>query len=69
MEDLALFEGFEYVVAGGDEDEGRKDEGEGGEGGGVEDAEERDVRARNGEVHGKDTGVVCMIGIMMLRSG
>lgn len=69
MEDLARFEGFVDVVAGGDEDEGGKDEGEGGEGRGVEDTEERDVGAGVGKVHGMDMGFECMIGIVMLGSG
>ena len=64
MVDLALFEGFVDVVAGGDEDEGGEDEGEDGEGCGVEDAEEGN--AGLGEVHGKYMGVARMIGIMML---
>lgn len=70
MEDLALGEGFVDVVAGGDEEESGEDEAEGGEGCGVEDAEEGDVGAAVGqaevEVHGKDMGVACMVGIMML---
>lgn len=61
MEDLALFEGFVDVVAGGDEDEGGEDEGEGGEGCGVEDAEEG--YAGVGVAHGKYMGVARMIGI------
>ena len=69
MVDLALLEGFEYLFAGGDEDEGDKDEGEGGESGGVEDTEERDVGAGTREAHGNDTGFTCMFGVLMLRSG
>lgn len=66
MEDLALCERFVDVVAGGDEEEGGKDEGEDCEGCRVPDAEERDVVVRVGNVHGKDMGIACMIGIMML---
>ena len=69
MVDLALLEGFVDLFAGGDEKEGAEDEGEGGESCGVEDAEERDMGAGTREAHGKDTGVMCMFGVMMLRSG
>ena len=68
MENLALVEGLEDVVAGRDEEEGGEEEGKGGESCGVEDAKERN--AEGGEVHGKDTGGGCMIiGIMMLGGG
>lgn len=67
MEDLTLLERLVDVVAEGDEEESGKGEGEGGESCGVPDAEERDVDFE--EVHDKDTGIVCMTGIMMLESG
>ena len=69
MVNLALLKGFVYLFAGGDEKKGAKDEGEGRESGGVEDTEERDVGAGMREAHGKDTGFMCMFGVMMLRSG
>ena len=69
MVDLALLEGFVYLFAGGDEKKGAEDEGEGGESGGVEDTEERDVGAGTRKAHCKDTGFMCMFGVMMLRSG
>ena len=69
MVDLALLEGFVYLFAGGDEEEGAEDEGEGGECCGVEDAEEGDVGAGMREAHRKDIGFMCMFGEMMLKSG